>query len=288
MPLHLIISKDGSYNSSVAKTLVAEHIGKPAAGHGDAVDVFEGKTIDLQQLDNALYTDSLIAGNKAIVMNNIEYLKPDAIAMIARFSETAPGHILLVMTCENADALKQNRFEAFRSLRKLKKHTALQQTAYSLFQDYLKKHNIRITKAALDMLVNVFEAPTWGMVENEMNKLSTYAGRNGEIDENAVSELTFNLDRADTFQFVNELLAHKTKPALKDLKRIKDTGVETIMVIGALAWKFRQLLQSTGDAGFIRRLGLLYDYNLSLRKGMLGSSVALDKLAIELLNEKFY
>ncbi len=281
--IHLIVSKDNSYNTALTKRLVGQHAVK-----SDAVDVFEGKTIELQQLDNALYTDSLISRTRAIVIHNIEHMKPDAIEAIIKFSDSPPEHILLVMTSENADALKQNKFETLHSLKTLKRHISLNQTTYSLIQDYIKSHNTRITRAAVDMLVSIFEVSTWGIVENEMNKLSTYAGNNGVIDENAVSELTFNLNKTDTFKFVNEILAHKEKEALKDLKGIKETGVDNIMVIGALAWKFRQLLIRSNNEDFTKGIRLLYEYNLNIRKGKISNTIALDKLTIELLRAKLY
>jgi DNA polymerase III delta subunit len=281
---HFIIGKDNSYNSALIRKLITQH-----GVQADALDTLEGKSIDLHQLNNALYTDSLIAKNRGIIINNAESLKPDVIEAVIKYSASAPEHILLLLVSENTDAIKHSKFAALNSAKTIKKHNLSNQTTYSLIQDYIKEHNVKITGAAVDMLINVFEVSTWGIIENELNKLSTYAGKNGSIDENAVSELTFNLNKSDTFKFVNELLNHTGKAAFHDLKKIKETGGESAMVIGALVWKLRQLIYNAPDDDSIRkRIGLIYDYSLAMRKGMVNSSLALDMLTIELLHGKLY
>lgn len=282
--IHLIVSKDTSYISATTRKLVSQYVDK-----SEAIETFEGKFAELQQIDNALYTDSLISKNRAIIINNIDLLKPDVIEHINTFLTSPPDHILFIMTSTHADALKDGQFGTIQSSPSIKKHIALNQTTQSLIQNYIKEHDVKITQSAVDMLVNVFEVATWGIVENELNKLSTYAGKDGSIDEAAVSELTFNINNSDTFRFVNNILAHKQKAALKDLKSIKETGVESIMVIGALAWKFRQLLAGSPNNGaLIKSINLLYKYNLEIRKGLINNTTALDKLTIELLQQKFY
>jgi DNA polymerase III delta subunit len=282
--LHLIIGKDNSYNSALIKKLLLDHSVK-----SDVIDTFDGKLIDLHQINNALYTDSLISNNRAIIINNTESLRPDVIDAVIKFSVSPPEHVLLIMVSENADALKHGKFAGLNSIKTIKRHALSNQTTYSLIQEYIKDHNVKITKTAIEMLINIFEVSTWGIVENELNKLSTYVGRNGLIDENAVSELTFNLNKSDTFKFVNEILTHKVKAALKDFKKIKETSVESAMVIGALLWKLRQLLyDSPGDNNILKRIELIYKYNFAIRRGMINNSLALDMLIIELLHEKLY
>ncbi len=62
---HFIIGKDNSYNSALIRKLITQH-----GVQADALDTLEGKSIDLHQLNNALYTDSLIAKNRGIIINN--------------------------------------------------------------------------------------------------------------------------------------------------------------------------------------------------------------------------
>ncbi len=281
--LHLIVGKDGSYNAALVKRLVMRH----AARH-DMTDTFEGRSLEPDQLDNAFYTGSLIAGNRAIVINGIESSKPEVVRAIIKFSASVPEHILLIMVSENTEALKRGKLDAINSIQSLKKHVYSDKTTYMLVQEYLKEHPVKITKDAVDMLVNIFELSTWGIIENELDKLSTYAGRNGVIDENAVSELTFNLNKSDTFKFVGEIVSHAEKPALRDIRKIRETGVESPMVIGALAWKLRQLLSSSHDETLIKRLEMLYSHSIAVRKGLLNDSLALDLLTIRLLRGQAY
>lgn len=281
--VHLIISKDNSYNAALTKKLLAQHINKT-----DHVDVFEGKNPELYRIYDSLYTNSLISKNRAVIINNFELLKTDIIEIISRFLISPPEHIFLIMTSGNTNVLKQKQFDPIVSSKIVKKHISMNQSTYSLIRNYIKEHNVRITKSAVDMLTNVFEVSTYGIVENELDKLSTYAGRDGTIDETTVSELTFNLNKSDTFKLVNEILNHKEKAALKDLKSIKETGLDSRMVIGALAWKFRQLLSYSNNKKSVRCINLLYKYNFDIRKGRINNTIALDKLTIELLHEKSY
>ena len=281
---HFITGKDNSYNAALIRKLLTQHAVTP-----DALDTLEGKSTDLHQLNNALYTDSLLSKNRAAVITNAESLKPDVIEAIIKFSTSAAEHTLLILITENTDALKLSKFTALRAAKTIKKHALTNQTTYSLIQDYIKEHNVKITNTAVEMLTSVLEVSTWGIIENELNKLSTYAGKDGTIDENAVSELTFNLNKSDTFKFVSEVLNHRDKAAFHDLRKIKETGAESAMVIGALLWKLRQLLYDAPDDITLRkRIGLIYDYSLAMRKGLVSNNLALDMLTIELLRGKLY
>ncbi|MCL4468530.1 MAG: hypothetical protein M1591_06330, partial [Deltaproteobacteria bacterium] len=188
---HFIIGKDNSYNSALIRKLLAQHAVTP-----DTLDTLDGKSTDLHQLNNALYTDSLLSKNRAAVIVNAESLKPDVIEAVIKFSASAAEHTLLILVSENADALKHSKFTALHAAKTIKKHALTNQTTYSLIQDYIKERNVKITNTAVDMLTSVLEVSTWGIIENELNKLSTYAGKDGTIDENAVSELTFNLNKS--------------------------------------------------------------------------------------------
>ncbi|MCL4558786.1 MAG: hypothetical protein M1491_09240 [Deltaproteobacteria bacterium] len=281
--IHLIISNDNSYISSVVKKLVVQHIDRE-----DAVESFDGKYAAPQQIDNALHTGSLISKNRAIVIHSIQSLKTDLIEDITAFLASPPENVLLIMTSDHPEVMKQKQFGTIQASRAVTRHVAVNKSTHSLLQDYIKEHDVRISPAAVDMLVDILEVGTWGIVENELNKLSTYAGRDKTIDETAVSELTFNLNRSDTFKLVNDVLAHRQKDALKDLKAVQETGGESAMVIGALAWKFRQLLASSNSRAFVKAIALLYGYSLDIRKGMIGNAMALDKLIIELLQQKIH
>ena len=281
---HFITGKDNSYNSALIRKLLAQH-----AVTQDALDTLDGKSTDLNQLNNALYTDSLLSKNRAAAIVNAESLKPEVIEAVVKFSASAAEHTLLILVTENTDALKLSKFTALRAAKTIKKYALTNQTTYSLIQDYIKEHNVKITNTAVDMLTSILEVSTWGIIEHELNKLSTYAGKDGTIDENTVSELTFNLNKSDTFKFVSEVLNHRDKAAFHDLRKIKETGAESAMVIGALLWKLRQLLYDTPDDTALRkRIGLIYDYSLAMRKGLVTNNLALDMLTIELLHGKLY
>ena len=281
---YFISGKDSSYNSSLIRKLLTKHAVPP-----DSLDTLDGKSLDIHQLDNALYTDSLLSKSKAAVITNAESLKPDVIEAVIKFSASAAGQTLLILVTENTDALKLSKFAPLHTAKTIKKHALTNQTTYSFIQDYRKEHTVKITDTAIDMLTSVFEVSTWGIIENELNKLSTYAGKDGIIDENAVSELTFNLNKSDTFKFVSEVLSHRDKAAFHDLKKIKETGAESAMVIGAILWKLRQLLSDAPDDATLRkRIGLIYNYSLAVRKGVIPNNLSLDILTIELLHGKLY
>ena len=281
---YFISGKDSSYNSSLLRKLLTKHAVPP-----DSLDTLDGKSLEVHQLYNALYTDSLLSKNKAAVITNAESIKPDVIEEVIKFSASAAGQTLLLLVTENTDAIKLSKFTALYAAKTIKKHALTNQTTYSFIHDYIQEHNVKITDTAIDMLTSVFEVSTWGIIENELNKLSTYVGKDGTIDENAVSELTFNLNKSDTFKFVSEVLSHRDKAAFHDLKKIKETGAESAMVIGALLWKLRQLLSDAPDDAILRkRIGLIYDYSLAVRKGVIPNNLSLDILTIELLHGKLY
>ncbi len=281
---HLILSNDHSYNNGLARKLMAQHGIRP-----DAVDTLDGKTADVNEINNALYTDSLIAQNKAVIVNNAEALKPGAIGVILTFAQSPEGNTLLLMVSGSMDTFKQAKFAGLNAAKTIKRHTLAGKTASVFIQDYIREHATKITRAAADMLADILDAATWGIVEQEMDKLSTYAGKDGTIDENTVSELTFNLNRSDTFQFVSELLGHRDAAALRDLARIQETGGDSVMVIGAILWKLRQMVTAKPrDAALRNRMKRIYEYSYALRTGTIRGPLALDMMTIELLRGKLY
>ncbi len=282
--VHLILSNDHSYNTGLIRKLTAQYKVRP-----DSVDTLDGKTTDVYGINNALYTDSLIAQNRAVIINNAEALKPDSIGAIVKFAASPEGTTLLMMVSGNADAFRQGKYAALGASKNIRKHTITGKSAAVFIQDYVKEHATKITAAAAGMLADILETATWGIIEQEMDKLSTYAGKDGTIDETAVSELTFNLDRSDTFQFVSELLGQKDAAALRDLARMQEAGADSTMVIGAILWKLRQMIAANPrNAALRRRMERIYEYSLALRTGTLRGPLALDLMTIELLRRKLY
>lgn len=279
--VHLIISSDDSYNSAVVRRLIIKH-----GVRKEAIDIFDGKILEQDQFENALYTNSLISSNKAIVINNAEKLKADIIALIEHFAGVPQEQVLVILVSEDVDVAKKK----LNSIKSIRKHILTNITTYSLIQSYIKEYNIKITKTAIDMLANTLEIPKWGIVENEFNKLSTYVGKDNVINEDAVSELTINLNRSDTFKFVSEIINLNKESALKSLQRLKESGGDNAMIIGALLWKLRQMVPRTRDNAdlFIRQFELIYEYTLAIRTGRLNNNIALDILAMELLHRKPY
>ncbi|MCL4478603.1 MAG: hypothetical protein M1381_05820 [Deltaproteobacteria bacterium] len=277
--IHIIISKDSSYNTDLIRKLKKEY-----TKDNDSVEVFDGNEANTGQIDNALFTSSLFSQKKVVIINDFESLRSNTVDVLNRFSNSNITNLCLIMSSEESDVLKEKQFQELLSSKHIKRHVQINLTTYGLIQNHIKQHQIKITKEAIDMLVSILEISTWGIVENELTKLATYAGKDGFIDENTVSELTFNIDKADTFKFVDDIIKMDEKSALRDLKKIKDTGSEPIMVIGAIAWKFRQLLQNSYEERFVKGLNLIYKYSLALREGKISNNLILDRLVIELLH----
>ncbi|MGB9735087.1 MAG: DNA polymerase III subunit delta [bacterium] len=280
--VHLIVSNDDSYNAAVIKRLIRMYQIKR-----DAIDIFDGKVLEPEQLDEVLYTNSLISNNKAVIVNNAERVKSGIVDQIISFANEPDERILLILVSEDIDTAKK-RLSVLNSIKSVSKHILTNPTTYSMLQGYIKEYNIKITRTAIDMLVSALEIPKWGIIENELNKLSIYVGKGNVIDEDAVSELTFNLNKSDTFKFVSEVINCKEESALRSLKKLKETGGDNTMVIGALLWKLRQLVQSNPDKAeqFLKQMDLIYNYTLAIRNGRLGNNIALDMLTIELLHQK--
>ena len=123
-----------------------------------------------------------------------------------------------------------------------------------VIQEVCDQADVRITRGALQLLIDKLNGNTRIMVE-EARKLATFVGTSGEsIDERLVMELVPNFGDADFFEAVDAFYSLKLDWTLEALHRHFFTNSESRPLLGSLQSRNRLLIQLRVllDAGAIR------------------------------------
>jgi len=95
------------------------------------------------------------------------------------------------------------------------------------------------TEAARKMVDSVGAKP--GILAKELEKVMTYAGKEGRISETMVAEVVGEIKTENAFLLTEALKEKKAEKALLLLKNQLDQGEDPIKILGLIAWQLRTL-----------------------------------------------
>ncbi|MCL5958968.1 MAG: DNA polymerase III subunit delta [Chloroflexi bacterium] len=105
-----------------------------------------------------------------------------------------------------------------------------------------KRRKVRVASDAAEELA-AFVGSDLYLLSQELDKLATYVGDQGEITRQHVHLLTRNADESDVFDFVDQLGQRNGGAALVALRRLLDFGTHPSQLLVMVARQFRLLLQ---------------------------------------------
>lgn len=105
-----------------------------------------------------------------------------------------------------------------------------------------KENSIRFSSDALDLIESELST-NLALLENEIKKIATYAGKNNEVSKKIVRQLLSVSSTQSALELVDAVLNRNLKDAIHIAKDLEKANEEPIALIALLAYQFRILLQ---------------------------------------------
>jgi DNA polymerase-3 subunit delta len=119
-----------------------------------------------------------------------------------------------------------------------------QAEAVALARTLAKEQKVEFENGAAEDLAE-FVAADLMRLKTEIEKLSTYAGARKMIRRQDVSAMVISEKTTTVWELVDMLASRQQKMALEFLDRLLRDGEEPLMILGALTWMYRKLIEAT-------------------------------------------
>ena len=123
-----------------------------------------------------------------------------------------------------------------------------QAAAVALARAMAREQNVEFEKGAAEDLAE-FVAADLMRLKTEIVKLSTYVGLRNVIRRQDVSTLVISEKTTTVWELADMLASRRQKVALEFLDRLLRDGEEPLMILGALAWMYRKLIEASEVRG---------------------------------------
>jgi DNA polymerase-3 subunit delta len=234
IPVRLYVGEEGYLIDQQIKTL---------RGRLAGYEQLDGRKISLEALSDALCGQSLLGGDKLVVISAAKIPGEDQPAVIGLLQNLAPGTEVVF------------RDPAFDGRTKLYKWIAQHGEAVEFkpfapweqpqllawVRGEAQRRGKSITEHGARLLIET-SGSNLQMLVNELEKLITYCGERPEIAENDVAALA-SPGEADSFALLDKLRRKELGGALDLVQRLARNGEEPFQLIGLIASQYRLLLQ---------------------------------------------
>jgi DNA polymerase III subunit delta len=119
-----------------------------------------------------------------------------------------------------------------------------QAAAASLANDIAKEQGVRFEVGAAEDLAE-FVAADLMRLKTEIEKLATYVGEKKLITRQDVSVMVISEKTTTVWELADLLATRKSAKALEFLDRLLRDGEEPLMMVGAMAWMYRKLIEAS-------------------------------------------
>lgn len=215
--------------------------------------------VTLAQVVDDAYSLSLFAPRRLIWVSSAELLLPRAgkraseepdtgIALLERYAaRPAPGVVLVLEGSRfEYEGEGKKKLDRLAELLSFIRHQVIftrfsQAEAQRLAAELAREAGLRLTAAQIALLVEATGGEAI-RIAAEIDKLALYAGRGGEITEEAVSRLVPHAHAATIFTLVSALGRADRQKALELLDALVREGEYLPLALGFLGTQFRQAL----------------------------------------------
>jgi DNA polymerase-3 subunit delta len=120
--------------------------------------------------------------------------------------------------------------------------------AVALARAIAREENVEFEKGAAEDLAE-FVAADLMRLKTEIAKLATYVGERRVIRRQDVNALVISERATTVWELADMLASRRQKMALEFLDRLLRDGEEPLMILGALAWMYRKLVEASEVRG---------------------------------------
>jgi DNA polymerase-3 subunit delta len=121
-------------------------------------------------------------------------------------------------------------------------------TATTLAETFAREENVKLESGAAEDLAE-FVGGDLMRLRTEIRKLATYVAERKQIRREDVSALVISEKTSTAWELADMLASRQAGPAMEFLERILRQGDEPVMILGALTWTYRKLIEAADARG---------------------------------------
>src|SRR6202012_2973451 len=121
-------------------------------------------------------------------------------------------------------------------------------TATTLAKTFARDESVELESGAAEDLAE-FVGGDLMRLRTEIRKLATYAAERKQIRREDVSALVISEKPSTAWELADMLASRQAGPAMEFLERILRQGDEPVMILGALTWTYRKLIEAADAKG---------------------------------------
>jgi DNA polymerase-3 subunit delta len=221
-----------------------DHIRKKlSGGDEDSLDqeVFHGSDSDALTIHQSSRTLPLFGARKLILVRGIDQMPDPQKDILLEQIKNPLSNVYMVLTAVKPDMRKrffvqlQKHYPAVRFY-----HPYDERQTQSWIRTYLKPRGFQIDSEAAHFLCDA-HGRELQVLKNELEKLILYKGEKGTIGLSEVSEISGQSQEFNAFELADAVGSRDVERALRVLTHLVDEGIPLLMIVGALAAKFRKL-----------------------------------------------
>lgn len=214
---------------------------------GDAIGLsrFEGKDADLKSVLDELLTISMWGERRLVVVDDADDFVTKHRVALEKFLEKPPKKSVLMLVVK--------KWPKTTRLYKLVEKIGLNLSCEPLKDSEIPRWLIDTAREQFEKdldrpaatLMLELAGGSLGLLEQELSKLSSYVGDKKKITAEDVTKLVGGWRTETTWAMVDALLAGQIGEALVCLDKLLAAREAPIMILGGMAFKFRQLSHAT-------------------------------------------
>lgn len=237
-PLYFLHGEETFYHTQIVHALLQKLITPDNREFN--LESFDAKSSSVQDWISATKTLSFLGGTKVVIVKNLHEitLQPRETDLLLDYTNHPAPDTCLILTANKIDRKKK----LFNALGKCSWAVNCQAPNEPLLLSWIKKrakslgYNLS-ADAARRMVERTGLKP--GLLAAELEKVTTYAGKNASISEADVMEMVGDVKLENAFALTEALKERNAEKAIRLLHNQLDHGEDPIKILGTVVWQFR-------------------------------------------------
>jgi DNA polymerase III subunit delta len=223
----------------------------PAGAREWAVARIRGDGEGWDEALERVQTMPMLAPRQVIIVEDadlIEKLGDDSrdeiLGALSKYLDSPASFSVLLIEAEALDR-RQRFYKLLAEKALLVELTIGSESAASLAEQMAKESGVEIDRAAATLLADILNGEP-ARIRIEIDKLAAYAQERGKIVTSDVEALVVAARKNTVWQLADMLATRERAAAFAFLDNLLREGEEPVRLVGALAWRYRKLVEARG------------------------------------------
>ena len=236
---YLLLGADAYLRDEQRNAIIGENV--PAEARDFGVAKFSLESARLSEILAHAETRPMLGERQVLVVEDADRLREDDLEQLKNYLEAPADFSILVFEAEDLDGRTRAAKFLLDNCEVFKAKTSGENHAVQMANQFARELGIELAPATTDELVMVL-GNDLGRLRAELAKLRAYVGPGGHVTPKEVADVVVPARKFGVFDLVEPLAEHRRGDALRLLRKLMEKGERPEMIVGALAWLYRQLL----------------------------------------------